>query len=148
MPVCDACRTEGRAVLATTYRDGRNLCAECDAHASTIPTAGPWTVAFCPGEPITSAIQPGRRQDSWTVSPEPIKRPDMGIIAYPNACSIVCRCHGRDAETNAKFIASSRTLVAELSRVLGAVLALVPPDASDRAPCHQARELLRQTVNL
>lgn len=69
-------------------------------------TPGPWSADFHPGEPITAAIQPGRRQDEWRINPP------VGDMS--NGVSIVASVHGPNMARNARLIAAAPDLLEAL----------------------------------
>lgn len=70
-------------------------------------TRGPWRSFLAPGEPITAAIQPGRRQDEWRVEP-------VGKL-FQNGGAIVASVYGPDAEANARLIAAAPQMFDDIS---------------------------------
>ena len=70
------------------------------------PSPGPWTASLYPGEPITSAIQPGRRQDEWHIDPTPEDR--------SNGVAIIASVHGHNMKNNARLIAAAPDMLAAL----------------------------------
>lgn len=78
-------------------------------------TQGPWMAYFVPGEPITSSIQPGRRQDEWRIDTEKVY--DI-MNPSTNGVSIIASVHGPDMEANAKLIAAAPELLVALQKIL------------------------------
>jgi len=78
-------------------------------------TRGPWMAYFVPGEPITSAIQPGRRQDEWRIDPEKAQDP---MMPSTNGVSIIAAVHGPEMEANAKLIAAAPELLNAVEKLL------------------------------
>lgn len=72
-------------------------------------TQGPWVAYFVQGEPITSAIQPGRHQDEWRIDP---------VTPSTNGMSIIASVHGPDMEANAKLISAAPELLVALQKIL------------------------------
>lgn len=84
--------------------------------SNNTPTPGPWSADFVEGEPITSFIQPGRRQDEWRINPP--KHPNHKGGEYYNGVSIIASVHGPDMEANARLIAAAPELLASLRALL------------------------------
>ena len=78
-------------------------------------TRGPWMAYFVPGEPITSAIQPGRLQDEWRIDPAKSSDP---MNPSTNGVSIIAAVHGPDMEASAKLIAAAPELLNALENLL------------------------------
>jgi hypothetical protein len=70
---------------------------------------------FVPGDPITSAIQPGRRQDEWRIEPEKALDP---MMPSTNGVSIIASVHGPEMEANAKLIAAAPELLNAVEKLL------------------------------
>lgn len=81
-------------------------------------TPGPWSAYFYPGEPITGAIQPGRRQDEWRIEPPPDDR--------SNGFAIVASVHGPNMERNAWLIAAAPDLLEACKEMIRMYKAVQP----------------------